>query len=132
MCIRDRIILNYGHTFGHALEAAGGYELWLHGEAISLGMMFAAHLARAMGLLDDEEVEVHRRILDLVGLPVRGQFDPAEVERAWSIDKKFQNAQRWVLLEGLQNPTVRSDVTAAHIEAAVAAVRVSSTTGGLQ
>ncbi|HVL51171.1 MAG TPA: 3-dehydroquinate synthase [Actinomycetota bacterium] len=126
-----RIILNYGHTFGHALEAAGGYELWLHGEAISLGMMFAAHLARAMGLLDDEEVEVHRRILDLVGLPVRAQFDPAEVERAWSIDKKFQNAQRWVLLEGLQHPTIRSDVTAAHIEAALAAVRVSSTTGGL-
>ncbi len=61
---QGRIILNYGHTFGHALEAAGGYELWLHGEAISLGMMFAANLAKAMGLLDDEAVEAHRRAFD--------------------------------------------------------------------
>jgi 3-dehydroquinate synthase len=127
---QGRIILNYGHTFGHALEAAGGYELWLHGEAISLGMMFAANLAKAMGLLDDEAVEVHRRALDSVGLPVQGQFDPNEVVSAWSIDKKFLDGQRWVLLDGLQNPVVRSDVTPMHIEDALPAVRLSSPTRG--
>ncbi len=121
-----RIILNYGHTFGHALEAAGEYELWLHGEAISLGMMFAANLARVMGLLDEEGVEVHRRTLDRVGLPVQGQFDPKEVVGAWLIDKKFQDTQRWVLLQGLQNPVVRSDVTTTHIEEALPAVQLSS------
>ena len=125
-----RIILNYGHTLGHAVEAAGNYELWLHGEAISLGMMFAANLARAMGLLDDAVVETHRRVLERVGLPVQAQFDAGEVARAWSIDKKFKSRQRWVLLEGLQNPVVRSDVTPAHIEEALAAVRVSSPTEG--
>jgi 3-dehydroquinate synthase len=125
---QGRIILNYGHTFGHALEAAGGYELWLHGEAISLGMMFAANLAKAMGLLDDEAVEAHRKAFDAVGLPVQGQFDPNEVVRAWSIDKKFLDGQRWVLLDGLQNPIVSSDVTPLHIEEALPAVRLSSPT----
>ncbi|HEX2179755.1 MAG TPA: 3-dehydroquinate synthase [Actinomycetota bacterium] len=125
-----RMILNYGHTFGHALEAAGNYELWLHGEAISLGMMFAAHLAKAMGLLDDEAVEVHREAFDAMGLPVKGRFDANEVVSAWSIDKKFQDGQRWVLLEGLQNPVVRSDVTPVHIEEALPAVSLSSPTRG--
>ncbi len=125
-----RIILNYGHTFGHALEAAGGYNKWLHGDAISLGMMFAAHLARAMGLLDDEAVEVHRRAFDAMALPVQGRFDPNEVVGAWSIDKKFRDTQRWVLLEGLQNPVVHSDVTPVHIEKALPAVRLSSPTRG--
>ncbi len=127
-----RIILNYGHTFGHALEAAGGYELWLHGEAISLGMMFAANLARSMGLLDDDAVEVHRRAFDNVGLPVKGQFDSNAVVGAWSIDKKFLDGQRWVLLEGLQNPVVRSDVGPLNIEDALPAVRLSSPTRGVR
>ncbi|CAN5860528.1 3-dehydroquinate synthase [soil metagenome] len=125
---QGRIILNYGHTFGHALEAAGGYSKWLHGEAISLGMMFAANLAKAMGLLDDEAVEVHRRALDAVGLPVQGQFDPNEVVGAWAIDKKFLDGQRWVLLDGLQNPIVSAGVTPMHIEEALPAVRLASPT----
>lgn len=125
-----RIILNYGHTFGHALEAAGNYEVWLHGEAISLGMVFAANLARAMGLLDDASTDLHRQVLDTVGLPTRGQFDADEVVRAWSIDKKFHHGQRWVLLEGLQNPVIRSDVTPVYIEEALSAVRLSSPTRG--
>lgn len=117
-----RTMLNYGHTFGHALEAAGGYERWLHGEAIAVGMMFAAHLANEMGLLTGEDVEVHRRAFERVGLPVRTEFDPAEVSGAWSIDKKFAGRQRWVLLDGLQNPVVRSDVSSAHIDAAIGRV----------
>lgn len=117
-----RTILNYGHTFGHALEAAGGYEQWLHGEAIAVGMMFAAHLAHQMGLLDAEGVEVHRRAFEATGLPVRASFDPEAVVGAWSIDKKFLDGQRWVLLEGIGHPVIRSDVQPRHIEAALSKV----------
>ncbi|MEX2586510.1 MAG: 3-dehydroquinate synthase [Actinomycetota bacterium] len=117
-----RIMLNYGHTFGHALEVAGGYERWLHGEAISVGMMFAAHLALEMGLLDPPEVEEHRAAFERAGLPVRASFDPVQVAGAWAMDKKFLGGQRWVLLDGLQNPVVRSDVTPTHIDAAIDSV----------
>lgn len=117
--VSGRTILNYGHTFGHALEAAGSYQDWLHGEAISLGMMFAAWLAWAMGLLEEKAVQVHRRLLEGAGLPVQARFDPEQVIQAWSMDKKFSGGQRWVLLEALGKPVVRSDVRPRHIEAAL-------------
>jgi 3-dehydroquinate synthase len=120
-----RTILNYGHTFGHALEAAGGYEQWLHGEAVALGMMFAANLARQMGLLDAHGVEVHRRAFEAVDLPVRAAFDAEAVVGAWSIDKKFLDGQRWVLLEGVGHPVIRADVRPDHIQAALAKVLAS-------
>ncbi|MDQ4148465.1 MAG: 3-dehydroquinate synthase [Actinomycetota bacterium] len=105
-----RIVLNYGHTLGHALEAAGGYRRWLHGEAISVGMVFAARLAERMGLLSSEEADLHADLLAEVGLPVKARFDPDSITRAWDIDKKHLRGQRWVLLEGLGKPVVRSDV----------------------
>lgn len=114
-----RNILNYGHTFGHALEAAGGYGTWLHGEAISVGMMFAAHIAHQMGILSDQGVSRHREALEAVGLPVTAGFDPRQVESAWSIDKKFRDGQRWVLLEGIGNPVLRCDVRPEHLQAAL-------------
>lgn len=120
-----RTILNYGHTFGHALEAAGGYDVWLHGEAISLGMMFVAHVAHAMGLLSEEQVDLHRRALEGVGLPVQAQFDSEAVAGAWLIDKKFLDGQRWVLLEGIGKPVVCSDVQPEHLQAALEQVRSS-------
>jgi shikimate kinase / 3-dehydroquinate synthase len=120
-----RIILNYGHTFGHALEAAGGYR-WLHGEAISVGMVFAANLAFHMGLLTAGEVELHVRLLEELGLPVTAGVDPELVTRAWNIDKKYLRGQRWVLLEGLGNPVIRSDVSPEHLQAALEAVRIPS------
>jgi 3-dehydroquinate synthase len=52
-----RIVLNYGHTFGHALEALGGYERWLHGEAVAVGLAFAARLARELGLLEPASLQ---------------------------------------------------------------------------
>lgn len=128
--VSGRVILNYGHTFGHALETVGGYRDWLHGEAISLGMMFAAWLAREMGLLGEEAVDVHRRLLEGAGLPVRARFDPERVTRAWSIDKKFSGGQRWVLLEGLGKPVVRSDVQPRHILAALDRVLTPPTAPG--
>lgn len=117
-----RLILNYGHTFGHALEAVGNFEKWSHGEAISVGMVFAASLAAGMGLIDESLVGVHRRVLGAAGLPVKASFDPAQVADLWQMDKKWDTGQRWVLLEGLGEPVVRSDVGGRHIDRAMTAV----------
>jgi 3-dehydroquinate synthase len=64
-----REILNYGHTLGHAIEHAERYQ-WRHGAAISIGMVFAAELSRIVANLGDDDVARHRRILELLGLPV--------------------------------------------------------------
>jgi 3-dehydroquinate synthase len=67
-----RAILNFGHTFGHAIEAGLGYGEWLHGEAVGCGMVMAAHLSQAMGLIDEPFVQ---RLTDLIaraGLPTKG------------------------------------------------------------
>ena len=63
-----RAVLNYGHTLGHAIETTGGYDM-RHGEAVAVGLVFAAELAAAMGRIDDDRVAEHRRIVGLYGLP---------------------------------------------------------------
>jgi 3-dehydroquinate synthase len=118
-----RAILNYGHTFGHALELDGGYETWLHGEAISVGLVFAAALAGASGLLDAGAVERHRRVLGALGLPTRATFEAEGMAGRWSMDKKHRGVQHWVLLRGIGDPVVTADVGPEAIAAALAAVR---------
>ncbi|GAC1363495.1 MAG: 3-dehydroquinate synthase [Actinomycetota bacterium] len=117
-----RIMLNYGHTLAHALEAWGGYERWLHGEAVSLGLVFASVLAREAGLLDAAGAERHRSVLAALGLPVTAAFDPAEVAGAWTMDKKYRGGVRWVLLNGLGNPVVTTAVGSQELAVAMAAV----------
>lgn len=100
-----REILNYGHTLGHAIEKVEGYT-WRHGEAISVGMVYAAELARLVGRLGDEEVELHRTLLHGLGLPTSyaaGRFD--ELLETMHRDKKTRGSVlRFVVLEGLGNP----------------------------
>ena len=107
-----RVLLNYGHTIGHALEAATGYGGLLHGEAVSVGMMGAALISNRMGMLPDEDVQRQRAILEAFGLPVTyGDMDVAGVREAMSVDKKTaEGAIRWVLLEGIGHAVTRSDV----------------------
>ena len=109
-----RVLLNYGHTIGHALEAATGYEGFLHGEAVSVGMMGAAYIGHAMGLLSAEEVERQRALLESYGLPLTcGDVDTAGVEKAMLSDKKTSDREiRWVLLDGIGRAVTRSDVPA--------------------
>jgi 3-dehydroquinate synthase len=118
-----RAILNYGHTFGHALELDGGYETWLHGEAVSVGLVFAAHLAGAAGLLDPASVDRHRAVLEGLGLPTRAIFAPEEMAARWAMDKKHRGAQHWVLLKRIGEPVVTAGVGPEAIEAALDAVR---------
>jgi shikimate kinase/3-dehydroquinate synthase len=107
-----RMILNYGHTIGHGLEAAMGYEHYLHGEAVSIGMIGAALLSERLGLISEDTVARQRALLQRFGLPTACPgVDAANVTRAMELDKKVrEKAIRWVLLEGIGQPVFRDDV----------------------
>jgi 3-dehydroquinate synthase len=119
-----RTLLNYGHTLGHALEAATGYEGLLHGEAVSIGMTVAAEIARRMGMLDDASARTQREALEAFGLPVKAPaVDWASVRAAMGVDKKVSGGKvRWVLLERIGHAVTRLDVPPEAVEAGIAAV----------
>ncbi|AIJ24249.1 3-dehydroquinate synthase [Amycolatopsis methanolica] len=100
-----REILNYGHTLGHAIERRERYR-WRHGAAVSVGLVFAAELARLAGRLDDETAERHARILELLGLPTK--YDPDALPQlidSMRKDKKTRSGVlRFVVLDGLAKP----------------------------
>ena len=98
-----RASLNYGHTFGHAFETVTRYSM-RHGDAVSLGMMAAAHASRELGWIDDSFVDLHRRTLQDAGLPVRAEFKIDDLEPAWRLDKKYSGGVRFVLLRGPAEP----------------------------
>jgi len=106
----ERATLNYGHTLGHALEALGGYERWRHGEAVSIGMTFAAALAVELGY--PNFIAEHRRVLEALGLPTRGAAD-VPFAAAWEVmrgDKKYDGGIRFVVLAAPGKATLVSDV----------------------
>lgn len=84
-----RAILNYGHTFAHAFETVGGYGAWLHGEAVSAGMVCAARLACALGLTAEDLGTRQERLLERFGLPIRPRRWPVDdLLRVMRSDKK--------------------------------------------
>jgi 3-dehydroquinate synthase len=100
-----REILNYGHTLGHAVERAEGYR-WRHGEAVSIGLVYAAALARRLGRLDADTAARHRSVLDSLGLPTGYRQDafPALLD-TMRVDKKARgNRLRFIVLDGLARP----------------------------
>ena len=107
-----RVLLNYGHTIGHAIEAATGYGSFLHGEAVSVGMMGAAYIGEATGLMPGQDVARQRRLLESYGLPVSNPgMDVDAVSQAMLSDKKTVGKSiRWVLLDGIGKAVVRDDV----------------------
>ena len=107
-----RILLNYGHTIGHALEASTEYGRFLHGEGVSVGMMGAARMAAEMGLMSPAIVDRQQRLLERFSLPISAPGVPAEdVLTAMSLDKKVQSGtNRWVMLEDVGRSVVRQDV----------------------
>jgi 3-dehydroquinate synthase len=100
-----REILNYGHTLAHAIERREEYR-WRHGAAVSVGLVFAAELARAAGRLDDATADRHRAVLESIGLPVRYAADAfPELLEAMRGDKKTRAGMlRFVVLDGLCKP----------------------------
>jgi 5-deoxy-5-amino-3-dehydroquinate synthase len=93
-----RAILNYGHTLGHALETAGEYDL-RHGEAVAIGLIYAAELARRLGRIDAARVEEHRRVVAGYDLPlvVPPGMDPQQLVDLFSRDKKAVDGVTFVL-----------------------------------
>jgi len=119
-----REALNYGHTLGHALERVHGYRM-RHGEAISIGMVFAAELAKRTGTMDDVLLARHRDILQALGLPIATTVPFAPLLDAMRLDKKARgNTLRFVVLDGLANPTILTGPDAATLRAAHAALTV--------
>jgi len=102
-----REILNYGHTLGHAIELVEHYKV-RHGHAVSIGMVFAAELARLTGKLDDSIADRHKSILELVGLPTTYEVGKwSSVYKGMQVDKKSRGGiLRFILLEELAKPTV--------------------------
>jgi 3-dehydroquinate synthase len=100
-----REILNYGHTFGHAVEHVERFQ-WRHGAAVSVGMVFVAELARLAGRLSDDVVDRHRSILSSLGLPVSYRGDRWEqLLSAMRRDKKTRgDLLRFVVLEDVGRP----------------------------
>ena len=116
-----RALLNYGHTLGHALEAATGYGKLLHGEAVAVGMTAAVRISRDMGLVGQDVVDRQDRLLERFGLPTRYPgVDRDAVRRAMGVDKKaVDGTLRWILLEDVGRATVRADVPPEVVEAAM-------------
>lgn len=109
-----RAILNFGHTFGHAIEAGMGYGTWLHGEAVGCGMVMAAKLSHALGLVDAPFVQRLTALVQKAGLPT---IAPrlAEVDNAgrylelMRVDKKAQGGEiRFVVIDGPSRASLRA------------------------
>ncbi len=118
-----REVLNYGHTMAHAIEKATSYRV-RHGEAVALGMVYVAELARLAGRLDDATAARHAEVLAAVGLPTR--FDGAvfgadfeDLLATMRVDKKARGAHlRFLVLDGLAQPSVLTDPSVEDLRAA--------------
>ena len=108
-----RMILNYGHTVGHALEALGAYRRLRHGEAVALGMMAAARIAVEKGLFAEEGLVRQNRLLRKLGVPggIEG-FEPEDILEKMKSDKKVREGKvRFVLPDRIGGVVIRDDVT---------------------
>ena len=109
-----RAILNFGHTFGHAIEAGMGYGAWLHGEGVGAGMVMAAELSRELGLVDAAFVQRLTRLIQRAGLPTRGavidaQDNAGRYLQLMRVDKKAEGGEiRFVVIDGPGRAAVRA------------------------
>ncbi|HZR44313.1 MAG TPA: 3-dehydroquinate synthase, partial [Ktedonobacteraceae bacterium] len=119
-----RTILNYGHTFGHALEATTDYGTWLHGEAIAVGMEVAARVAVACGKLSRGEAIRQTRLLQELNLPIRcSGVDTDAILNTMQRDKKVRAGRmRWVLPTRIGHAEVYSDIAPTMVREAVTAI----------
>jgi len=118
-----RALLNFGHTFGHAIEAATGYGAWLHGEAVAAGMVMACELSQLMGYLKKTDVERVREVVKRAGLPVTGPaLAPERLLELMALDKKAARGRtRFVVLETIGRARLAADIDDAQVRRAVVA-----------
>jgi 3-dehydroquinate synthase len=115
----ERALLNLGHTFGHAIENAMGYGVWLHGEAVGCGMVMAAQLSCDLGLVDAAFVQRLRTVIQRAGLPVIGprlnaDDNAGRYVELMRVDKKAQDGEiRFVVIDGPSRASVRGAPDAA-------------------
>jgi len=108
-----RAILNFGHTFGHAIEAGMGYGAWLHGEAVGCGMVMAARLSQRLGLVDEAFVQRLITLVQRAGLPVVGpKIDTNDNAGRYlalmRVDKKSEAGEiKFVLINGIGQAVMR-------------------------
>jgi 3-dehydroquinate synthase len=123
-----RMILNFGHTIGHAIEAASGYRDLLHGEAIAWGMLAALHISRQRNLVAAEAVRRIESLIRYFEPPALPSVSSKRLLRAASGDKKNRaGVRRFVLLRGLGDAVVVEDVSDAEVLAAIKSIRPVAT-----
>ncbi|MBT6180358.1 MAG: 3-dehydroquinate synthase, partial [Halieaceae bacterium] len=113
-----RAVLNFGHTFGHAIERELGFGQWLHGEAVAVGMVIATRISVARGQIDIQVLDGLVSFLESFDLPVAAppEMSLDDFMRAMQGDKKVQSGRiRFVLLEGLGRACVTADVEKSEI-----------------
>jgi 3-dehydroquinate synthase len=119
----ERALLNLGHTFGHAIEAATGYSRWLHGEAVGVGLLIAVRLSRECGLMSAPDVERVQRLLERAGLPTDAREVTAADARAhMQMDKKVKGGRvRLIVPRTIGECFVSADYSDAALERTLAA-----------
>ena len=117
-----RALLNYGHTFGHAIESGLGYGKWLHGEAVAAGMVMAADLSRRMGLIAEDDVQRIVALLKRASLPTTPpDIAPERLLALMGVDKKTEGGKlRFILLDGIGAASLRADVPDGPLQQALA------------
>jgi 3-dehydroquinate synthase len=118
-----RALLNFGHTFGHAIEVGAGYGVWLHGEAVAAGMVMAAELSVRAGLLPAADAVRVRRLVQLAGLPATGPaLSPERYLELMAGDKKAAGGRaRYVVLQAVGSAALRDDIDEPAVRDAIAA-----------
>ena len=123
-----RILLNYGHTIGHAIESVTGYTEYLHGEAVSVGMMGAAKIGELLQIMNLDDVERQKEVLQAYGLPISAPALNSEaIISAMTSDKKTTGGSiSWVLLDGIGKAITNNEVPDKYVREALKFVLTSS------
>ncbi len=116
-----RAMLNFGHTFGHAIEAAGGFSTYTHGEAVAIGMVWATELSQRMGLCQPELLVRVKQLLQSLGLPIALMTHIDGIRDRLLLDKKAVAGQlRFIVVEALGQVSIRDDVPSQLVEEVIA------------
>jgi 3-dehydroquinate synthase len=105
-----RAILNFGHTFGHAIEAGLGYGEWLHGEAVACGMVMGADLSCRLNHISKADLDRLRKVIQSMNLPIEApKFGAPRYMELMQVDKKTEGGQiRYVVLEKIGKAQIKS------------------------